>query len=73
MALDQALVRDRIESGCATRIVRLGRSFVIVLDGPEPAGVVCAHDKRKEFPSREHAAKWLASLGPQAGARREGR
>lgn len=72
MAVDQTLVPDRIDAGCAPRIVRSGRHFVIVLDGPDPAGVVCAGEKRKEFPSREHATEWLASLGPRSGARREG-
>jgi hypothetical protein len=67
MAVDQTHVRDRIDAGCKPRIVPSGRRFVIVLDGPAPAGVVCARDKRKEFPSREHAADWLASLGLRGG------
>jgi hypothetical protein len=64
MAVDQTLVRERIDAGCTPRIVPSGGRFVIVLDGPAPAGVVCARDERKEFPSRQHAADWLASLGP---------
>jgi hypothetical protein len=63
MAVDQAELLNRVEAGCKARIVRTQRRFVVVLDGPEPSGVVCERDKQKRFPSPQHAADWLATFG----------
>jgi hypothetical protein len=62
VALDQAEVKERLDPGCEPRIVRVRHSFVIILEGPAPSGVVCARDHHEEFPSRKHADDWLAKL-----------
>ena len=68
MAVDQAELPKRLEAGCKARVVRSGGHFVVVLDGPAPAGVVCVRDKHKQFPSWQHAADWLATFGVSATA-----
>ena len=68
MAVDQDELPKRLEAGCKARIVRAGGHFVVVLDGPPPAGVVCVRDNHKQFPSWQHAADWLTTFGVSVSA-----